>query len=109
MARRRSSPPWRAVSPGWCAPAASVAGDRAEAPLEALEAWLRDARACGVPAVETFAAGLKQDGAAVRAALATPWSNGQTEGRITRLKLLKRQMYGRAGLDLLRRRMLLAA
>jgi transposase len=62
-----------------------------------------------VPAVETFAAGLEQDGAAVRAALTTPWSNGQTEGRITRLKLLKRQMYGRAGLDLLRRRMLLAA
>ena len=83
--------------------------DRPEAPLEALEAWLRDARACGVPAVETFAAGLEQDGAAVRAALTTPWSNGQTEGRITRLKLLKRQMYRRAGLDLLRRRMLLAA
>src|SRR3954453_4828312 len=83
--------------------------DRPEAPPEALEAWLRDARACGVPAVETFAAGLEQDGAAVRAALTTPWSNGQTEGRITRLKLLKRQMYGRAGLDLLRRRMLLAA
>ena len=83
--------------------------DRPEAPPEALEAWLRDARACGVPAVETFAAGLEQDGAAVRAALTTPWSNGQTEGGITRLKLLKRQMYGRAGLDLLRRRMLLAA
>jgi transposase len=83
--------------------------DRPEAPPEALEAWLRDARACGVPVVETFAAGLEQDGAAVRAALTTPWSNGQTEGRITRLKLLKRQMYGRAGLDLLRHRTLLAA
>jgi transposase len=82
---------------------------RPEAPLEALETWLGDARACGVPAVETFAAGLEQDGAAVRAAFTTPWSNGQTEGRITRLKLLKRQMYGRADLDLLRRRMLLAA
>jgi transposase len=83
--------------------------DRAEAPLEALEAWLRDARACGVPAVGTFAAGLEQDGAAVRAALTTPWSNGQTEGQVTRLKLLKRQSYGRAGFDLLRRRVLLAA
>lgn len=82
---------------------------RAHAPLEALEAWLRDARACGVPAVETFAAGLEQDGAAVRAALATRWSSGQAEGQITRLKLLKRQMYGRAGFDLLRRRVLLAA
>ena len=83
--------------------------DRAEAPLEALEAWLRDARACGVPVVETFAAGLEQDGDAVRAALTTPWSNGQAEGQITRLKLLKRQMYGRAGFDLLRHRLLLAA
>jgi transposase len=81
----------------------------AHAPLEALEAWLRDARACGVPAVETFAAGLEQDGAAVRAALTTPWSNGQAEGQITRLKLVKRQMYGRARFDLLRRRVLLAA
>jgi transposase len=81
----------------------------APAPLEALEAWLRDARACGAPAVETFAAGLEQDGAAVRAALTTHWSSGQAEGQITRLKLLKRQMYGRAGFDLLRRRVLLAA
>jgi hypothetical protein len=74
-----------------------------------LEAWLRDARACGAPAVETFAAGLEQDGAAVRAALTTHRSSGQAEGQITRLKLLKRQMYGRAGFDLLRRRVLLAA
>jgi transposase len=59
--------------------------------------------------VETFAAGLAQDGAAVRAALTRPWSSGQAEGQITRLKLLKRQMYGRAGLDLLRHRALLAA
>jgi transposase len=81
----------------------------AHAPLEALEAWLRDARACGVPAVETFAAGLEQGGAAVRAALTTRWSSGQAEGQITRLKLPKRQMYGRAGFDLLRRRVLLAA
>jgi len=62
-----------------------------------------------VRATETFAAGLEQDGAAVRAALTTPWSNGQAEGQVTRLKLLKRQMYGRAGLDLLRYRTLLAA
>ena len=74
-----------------------------------LDGWLAEARSCGVAAVETFAAGLEQDGAAVRAALTTPWSSGQTEGQINRLKLLKRQMYGRAGLDLLRRRTLLAA
>jgi transposase len=56
-----------------------------------------------------FTAGLQQDGKAVRAALATPWSNGQSEGHITKLKLLKREMYGQANFDLLRRRELLAA
>jgi transposase len=45
----------------------------------------------------------------VRAALTTPWSNGQAESQITRLKMLKRTIYGRAGFDLLRRRVLLAA
>ena len=44
-----------------------------------------------------------------RAALTAPWSSGQAEGHITRLKLIKRQMYGRASFDLLRRRILLAA
>ena len=81
----------------------------AEAALAALEAWLADARACGVRAIETFAAGLELDGAAVRAALTLPWSSGQAEGQITRLKLIKRQAYGRASADLLRRRVLLAA
>jgi transposase len=73
------------------------------------EQWLGEARSCGVRAVETFAEGLEQDGAAVRAALTTPWSNAQSEGQITKLKLLKRQMYGRASFELLRRRVLLAA
>ncbi len=73
------------------------------------EAWLRQAKACGVRAVETFAAGLEQDGDAVRAALTLPWSNAQAEGQVTRLKFLKRQMYGRASFELLRRRVLLAA
>jgi hypothetical protein len=85
------------------------AGDRHLAPVDAFEVWLSDARACGVRAIETFAAGLEQDGAAVRAALTEPWSNGQAEGQITRLKLIKRTMYGRASFDLLRRRVLLAA
>ena len=75
----------------------------------ALDVWLHDAEGCGVRAVETFAAGLRQDGAAVRAALTTSWSNAQSEGHVTKLKLLKRQMYGRANFDLLRRRVLLAA
>jgi transposase len=74
-----------------------------------LDTWLADARTCGVRALETFAAGLEQDGAAIRAALTTPWSSGQAEGQITRLKLIKRQMYGRASFDLLRQRVLPAA
>jgi transposase len=75
----------------------------------AFDVWLGEALSCGVRTVEMFARGLEQDGAAVRAALTMPWSNGQTEGQITKLKLLKRQMYGRANFDLLRRRVLLAA
>ena len=55
-----------------------------------------------------FAAGLEHDGAAVRAALTTPGSNAQAEGQITRLNLIKRRTSGRAGFELLRRRMLLA-
>ncbi len=70
---------------------------------------LAEARACGVRAIETFAADLEQNGAAVRAALTTLWSNGQAEGQITGLKLIKRMMYGPAGFDLVRRRVLLAA
>lgn len=73
------------------------------------EAWSADVGASGVRALETFAAGLEQDGPAVRAALTTSWSNGQTEGQVTKLKLIKRSMYGRASFDLLRRRVLLAA
>ena len=78
-------------------------------PAAELDAWQAEARACGVAAVETFAAGLEQDGAAVRAALTETWSSGQAEGQINRLKLLKRQSHGRAGFDLLRRRVLFAA
>jgi transposase len=76
---------------------------------KSFEAWLRHAQTCGVRVVGTFAAGLEQDGDAVRAALTTPWSNAQAEGQVTKLKLLKRQMYGRASFELLRRRVLLAA
>lgn len=78
-------------------------------PLTTLTKWLGDARRSGVAAVVTFANGLQGDGAAVKAALTTPWSSGQTEGQVNKLKLLKRQTFGRAGFDLLRRRMLLAA
>ena len=59
--------------------------------------------------VTTFVSKGVADGAAVRAALTTPWSNAQAEGQITKLKLIKRMMYGRAGFELLRRRVLCAA
>ncbi len=71
-----------------------------------LEAWLAEAAACGIVGLKRFAAGVKRDLAAVQAALTLPYSNGQTEGQVTRLKLIKRSMYGRAKLDLLERRVL---
>jgi transposase len=74
-----------------------------------LDAWLTEATMCGIPIMETFATGLQADHSAIRAALTTPWSNGQTEGQVNRLKLIKRQMFGHASFDLLRRRVLLAA
>jgi transposase len=61
------------------------------------------------PEVRRFADGLRTDLAAVQAALELPWSNGPVEGHINRLKLLKRQMYGRAKFDLLRCRFLYGA
>ena len=78
-------------------------------PLPVLAAWFQDACACAIPALETFAARLQQDEAAVSAALTLPYSSAQAEGQIHKLKLIKRQMYGRANFDLLRRRVLLAA
>ena len=76
-------------------------------PAAKFEAWLAETRACGTPAMATFAASLEQDGTAVRAAL--PCRRGQAEAQVNRLKLLKRQSHGRAGFDLLRRRALMAA
>ena len=78
-------------------------------PLSDLTSWLDEAASCGIKALETFTAGLRQDEAAIRAALTMPWSSGQAEGQINKLKLIKRQMYGRAKFDLIRQRVLLAA
>jgi transposase len=71
--------------------------------------WMEDALQSGLPDFESFAAGLGREWEAVEAALKKPWSNGQVEGHISRLKFLKRQMYGRASFELLRRRVLNAA
>jgi transposase len=68
-----------------------------------LTTWIERARAS---LVASFASGVARDEAAVRAAITLPWSNGQTEGQITRLKLVKRQMYGRGKLDLLQARLI---
>jgi len=73
-----------------------------------LQTWIETVLTSSLPDLKRFATGLQQD-AAVRAAFELPYSNGQTEGQVTRLKLLKRQMYGRAKLDLLRQRVLHAA
>ena len=70
---------------------------------------MAEAMACGTPVIATFASGLDGDNVAVRAAVTEPWSSGQAEGQINRLKLIKRQSYGRASLDLLKRRLVLAA
>lgn len=73
------------------------------------QTWLTEVEASMLPELRSFAAGLRRDQKAVAAALQLSWSNGQTEGQINRLKTLKRQMYGRAKLDLLRQRFLAAA
>jgi transposase len=72
----------------------------------ALQPWIESANASGLPAIKTFSDGLLRDHAAVTAAISLNWSNGQVEGQVHRLKLIKRQMYGRASFDLLRSRVL---
>lgn len=71
-----------------------------------LAAWLERARASQIPELRHFARGIERDQAAVVAGLSLPQSNGVVEGFVTKLKLVKRSMYGRAGFGLLRQRML---
>jgi transposase len=71
-----------------------------------LDPWMESVKASGIPALVSFVNGLQKDLAAVRNALRYVWSNGQTEGQVNRLKFLKRQMFGRANFDLLRKRVL---
>jgi len=73
---------------------------------EQLDGWIRAAEGDGF---QGFAASLRHDRDAVHAALTMPWSTGPVEGQINRLKVIKRTMHGRAGFDLLRRRVLAAA
>lgn len=75
---------------------------------EDLDGWLKDAEESRSTAMRSFALGLRKDLDAVRAGLTEEWSNGCVEGFVHKLKLLKRQGYGRAGFELLRARMLAA-
>jgi hypothetical protein len=77
--------------------------------IKTLHAWMKKADASGIYRMQRFVRRLKQDQSAVEAAIEQSWSNGQVEGHINRLKTLKTlkpQMYGRAGFELLRARVL---
>jgi len=71
-----------------------------------LDAWLTRVEEQEVCTLKTFARGIQKDYDAVKAGLTLEWSNGQVEGQVHRLKLLKRQMYGRGGFPILRKRVL---
>ncbi|MGI5478688.1 ISL3 family transposase [Streptomyces lavendofoliae] len=71
--------------------------------------WLDAVRQDDLPSLHTLAAGIDRDRDAVIAGLTLPWSSGAVEGHVNRIKMLKRQMYGRAGFSLLRKRVLLAS
>ncbi|MEU7896922.1 transposase, partial [Nonomuraea sp. NPDC049152] len=73
-----------------------------------LERWMATADADDLPELRSFITGLRRDLDAARAGLTLPYSSGPVEGHVNRIKMLKRQMYGRANPDLLRKRVLLA-
>ncbi|MFD4058766.1 transposase, partial [Streptomyces californicus] len=73
-----------------------------------MEGWMRAVEADDLPALHGFVRGLREDLAAVTAGMTMPYSNGLAEGVNNKIKLLKRQMYGRAGFALLRQRILLS-
>ncbi|MFF7890272.1 ISL3 family transposase [Streptomyces sp. NPDC007916] len=73
-----------------------------------LTEWITDAMTSGLPGISSFAVGLNSDYDAVHAGLTTHWNSGPVEGAVNRIKMLKRQMFGRAGFPLLRKRVLLA-
>jgi transposase len=72
-----------------------------------LPQWVTAARDSGLPGISSFARGLEHDIDAVTNGLTMTWSSGPVEGRVNHIKMIKRQMFGRAGLPLLRKRVLL--
>jgi transposase len=79
-----------------------------QADSSSFENWLEKAQASTIKSFRQFAKSLRNDASAVKAGIDLPWSNGMVEGKVNKLKLIKRQMYGRAGFDLLRKRVILA-
>ncbi|MFJ8156936.1 transposase [Streptomyces sp. NPDC094468] len=77
-------------------------------PGQQLSVWLDAVRQDDLPSLHILAAGIDRDIDAVTAGLTLPWNSGAVEGHVNRIKMLKRQMYGRAGFGLLRKRVLLA-
>jgi transposase len=73
---------------------------------ERLDAWLARVHESELPELQSFAQGVERDKAAVQAGLTLAINNGQVEGQVTRMKLIKRMMYGKAGFPLLRQRVL---
>ena len=106
----RTKPPYAPEFRAEAARLAKTSGQPLRATAEHLgvsvEAWLQAAAASELAPFTRLAAGLLGDGDAVRNAFLYPWSTGPVEGHITRIKLLKRQGYGRAKMPLLRARVL---
>ncbi len=71
-----------------------------------LSEWVKEAADSEISELRSFAVGIERDQAAVVASLSLPWNNGAVEGSVNRLQMIKRQMFGRAGFALLRRRVL---
>jgi transposase len=74
-----------------------------------LSVWMEEAQNSKIPELRAFVRGIENDRTVIEAAMSYEWSNGQVEAQVHRLKLLKRQMYGRAKIDLLRAKVLMAA
>lgn len=73
-----------------------------------LRKWIENAQNCGMQVLEKFAKGISAEQQAVQEAMDCPWNNGLAEGTVNRIKNIKRQMYGRAGFELLKRKIILA-
>jgi transposase len=74
---------------------------------EQLPSWLAQAAAIELAGLRSFVKGIQHDQDAVAAGLTLPWNSGLVEGHVNRIKMLKRQMFGRANIDLLRKRVLM--